>query len=466
MTHTPPGYSLVNPFDASKVPDFNVWMTLMGVLGLFYRTMAWQNQSAYQTASLTAHESRMGNIMTNWRTLGQGAVITLLAVCALTYLHHPAFAAQARVVMADVHSIPQPQIQEQMTLPLAVTHMLPVGVRGALCVVLMMGVFGGDGTHLLSWGSIFIQDCVLPLRRTPFTPRQHIILLRWSMIGVALFAFVFGSFFHQTEYIPMWWAVTEAIFVGGAGCAIIGGLYWKKGTTAGAWAGAVTGSILATGSILLRVYYGDRFPLNGIQISFFGSIIAMAVYAGVSLLTCHEDYNMDRLLHRGRYAIASEQKAAPKFRDGLSWSRLIGIDEHFSRGDKWITGGLFGWSLLWLAVFCRRDGLEPHRTVVDGHLVEFLVVRRHCPCRSSSASSPASGSPGAVSLICATFSGASKSSTSTCSTTAWSLITATSTSPVPRRAANVRGSRDAGATPRLPRARAILRHRRHRLRGG
>ncbi|MCX6935665.1 MAG: hypothetical protein NTZ01_05690 [Verrucomicrobia bacterium] len=238
----PPGQSLLNPFDSMGLKDFNIWYVLMGLFGTVYRMMAWQNQGAYTTAAVTAHESRMGGIMASWKGLGNGAVITLLAVCAMTYLAHSDFAVQSTAVKTEVSQISEPQLQAQMTLPIAVVHMLPMGIKGLLCIILLMGVFGGDGTHLLSWGSLFIQDVVVPLRKKPFTPETHIHLLRWSMVGVALFAFLFGCFFKQTEYVVMWWIVTEALYIGGAGAAIIGGLYWKRGTTAGAWAGLLTGS--------------------------------------------------------------------------------------------------------------------------------------------------------------------------------------------------------------------------------
>ena len=351
LENRPPGQSLLNPFDSMGLKDFNIWYVLIGLFGAVYRTMAWQNQGAYSTAAVTAHESRMGGIMANWKGLGNGAVITLLAVCAMTYLAHPDFAVQSAAVKAEVSQIAQPQLQSQLTMPIAVVHMLPPGIKGLLCIILLMGVFGGDGTHLLSWGSLFIQDVVVPLRKKPFAPEDHIRLLRWSMSGVALFAFLFGCFFKQTEYIAMWWAVTEALYVGGAGVAIIGGLYWKKGTTAGAWAGLLTGSGLVTGGILARQIWGDGFPLNGVQISFFGSISACLVYAITSVLTCRENFNMERMLHRGVYAVESEKKFETKSKTRVTWGRLIGLDEHFTFGDKLLAGGLFGWSMLWFGVF-------------------------------------------------------------------------------------------------------------------
>ncbi len=104
-----------------------------------------------------------------------------------------------------------------MTVPVALSILLPVGIKGLFCAMMVMGLFAGDSGHLHSWGSIFVQDVVLPLRKTPMTPRQHIWALRSAVIAVAMFAFTFSLLFTQTQYIQMWWSLTSAVFVGGAG---------------------------------------------------------------------------------------------------------------------------------------------------------------------------------------------------------------------------------------------------------
>ncbi len=344
------GQSLVNPFDSLNLKDFNLWYVLMGLCLSVYGTLAWQNQSAYKAAAIDAHESRMGGILGRWRGLGKGPVLVLLGACAMTYLVHPHYAAQAEQVRAEIAKIPQPQIQQQMELPIAVAAMLPAGMKGALCVILLLGIFGGDGSHLHSWSSLFIQDVLVPLRKKPLAPKDHIRWLRASVVGVALFAFLFGCLFRQTEYIVMWWTVTMALNLGGAGSVIIGGLYWKKGTTAGAWTAMLTGSGLTTGGIIARQIWGNDFPLNGVQISFSAALISITLYVIVSLLTCREDFNMDRMLHRGDYAKAGTPPLAVK-KESFTWSRLIGFDAQYSKRDRWIAGTLFGWSLLCLAVF-------------------------------------------------------------------------------------------------------------------
>ena len=346
-----PGESLINPFDTEKIHDFNIWYVLMGLVWGIYGTMAWQNQSAYNSAAFSAHESRMGNVVGGWRSMTKGPVTALLALGAMVYLMDPDFAKQAADVKALVAKIPETQIQEQMIIPVAISHMLPVGLKGALCVILLLGVFGGDGNHLHSWGSMFIQDVIVPLRKTPLSPREHIRLLRYSITGVATFAFLFGMLFRQTEYIVMWWGVTMSLYIGGVGAAIIGGLYWKKGTTEAAWATLAIGFGLTAAGIIARQIYGNAFPLNGTMISFYTMIVAGFTYVVVSLCTCRTDYNLESMLHRGKYAKHDEVKAKLEKDQRLTWSKIIGFDENFSRSDLWIAGSFFLWGMFWFFVF-------------------------------------------------------------------------------------------------------------------
>lgn len=203
LINRPAGHSLLNPFDSGQLEDFNIWYVLMSIFVGIYGTMAWQNASAYNAAAITPHASVMGGILGRWRESGKGAVVTLLAVCTVTFLAHPDFADRAATVRTQLAGITDAQIQKQMEVPVALAGYLPEGVRGILCAILIMGIFGGDSTHLHSWSGIFVQDVLVPLRQKPFGAEQHVKVLRWAIVGVALFAFLFGALFQQTEYIIM-----------------------------------------------------------------------------------------------------------------------------------------------------------------------------------------------------------------------------------------------------------------------
>jgi SSS family solute:Na+ symporter len=351
MIARPAGESMFNPFDTSSVKDFNLWYVLMGLVITIYGTMAWQGNQGFNCAAANPHEAKMGGILGNWRGFARGVMIVLLGICAFTFLNHADFAAGAAKVNATLAGIDNPQIATQMRVPVALGEMLPLGIKGAFCAIMLFALLACDGSYLHSWGSIFIQDVVLPLRGgKPLEPAQHIRWLRGSIIGVAVFAFFFSLLFRQTEYIFMFFAITGAIFLGGAGAVIIGGLYWKKGTAAGAWAGMITGSTLSVASIVIR-QIDPQFPLNGQVLAFLSMLGAIVAYVAASLATGRGDYDLDRLLHRGKYAVAEDQVQRANAKPRTFFQKALGFDEHFTRGDKIVSGGLFAWSMFWFGVF-------------------------------------------------------------------------------------------------------------------
>ena len=88
------------------------------------------------------------------------------------------------------------------------THALPVGFVGLFAAVMFAAMLSTDDTYMHSWGSIFVQDVILPFRKKPFTEKQHLWLLRGSIIFVGVFAFFFSWLFKQTEYIVLYFQIT------------------------------------------------------------------------------------------------------------------------------------------------------------------------------------------------------------------------------------------------------------------
>ena len=150
----------------------------------------------------------------------------------------------------------------------------------------------------------------------------------------------------------MFFAITGAIFLGGAGSVIIGGLYWKRGTTAAAWSAMTVGSLLAVTMIVLRIAWshipflvekiGPELPYNSQILSFWASVAAVVTYIVVSLLGKKPDINFDKLFHRGKYAVKDEEKElelhGAKHKPIARFWKMIGVNSHeFSKVDK----GLF-----------------------------------------------------------------------------------------------------------------------------
>jgi SSS family solute:Na+ symporter len=330
------------------VKDFNLWYFLIGMAGVIYGKMSWQGTQAYNSSAKSAHEAKMGEVLGNYRDIPRWLMLVFIPVIAYTILHHPAFADKAAHVQGVLQGVESHAIRTQLTVPLVLASMLPLGLMGALTAVMLMATIGTHDAYLHSWGSIFIQDVVMPFRNKPFGPKQHLTMLRLSIIGVCIFIFFFSMVFQQSEYIFLFFAITGAIFTGGSGAVIIGGLYWRRGTTAAAWSALITGSVVAVGGIIIK-QINPEFFINGQEFWGLAMLVSSVVYVLVSLLGKRGSFNMEKMLHRGDYAIREETLIVNEVPSrGL---KMLGMGKEFTRGDKIIYISAYTWTFAWTLVF-------------------------------------------------------------------------------------------------------------------
>ncbi|MCA9434090.1 MAG: sodium:solute symporter, partial [Candidatus Omnitrophica bacterium] len=367
---TPDGSSLLNPFDQGDVPDFNVFFFLVMAFNAIYTYMAWQGTQGYNCSARNPHEAKMAKILAGWRFLGTWLVIAVIPLFAYALFNGNQFPESAAAAQSAIDSLGDEGLQRQLTVPLALKEMLPIGIFGLFVSAMLAAAISTDDTYLHSWGSIFIQDVLLPFKKKTLSPEDHLRWLRRSIVGVAIFAWFFGMIFPLYDYIFMYWAITGAIYVGGAGSVIIGGFYWKRATTTGAWAGMITGSVLSvTGVLLINIFWPhilpslqERFPgswieslpkefwFNGVEVSFYASILAVSAFVIGSLLTKPAPgFSMDRLLHRGAYAIEGEHQVIDRGPRGL-WG-ILGVDSEYTWRDKAVALGIFLWTVFWFTIF-------------------------------------------------------------------------------------------------------------------
>jgi len=259
---------------------------------------------------------------------------------------------------------------------------------GMFTAVIIAAAVSTDDTYLHSWGSIFVQDVLMPFRKRPLSHRAQMWLLRLAIVGVAIFAFTFSLLFPLNEYIFMYFQITGAIYLGGAGAVILGGLYWKRGTVEGAWAAMICGSVLSVTGVTLRnivwpFYLSDlkarfpdagwivalpgEFPYNGMEMAFAVALICIVLYVVVSLLSRRPPIDMDRLLHRGRWAVETEghqprqtdtpvgSAPDPAPPPHATWRhrfwRRLGVGKDFTAGDKAIYVFKIVWTMFFFTVF-------------------------------------------------------------------------------------------------------------------
>lgn len=271
----------------------------------------------------------------------------------------------------------------QMMTPILLRKVLPVGLTGLFVLLMVMLMLSTDDGRIFNASSTLVQDVVMPFRKKPFERKEHLWWLRGMSIAVCIFFFTVSLCFAQLDYILLFINIMCALWLGAAGPIMIGGLYTRWGTTTGAFCALLFGSGTSLGGLLCQRYWADgiypflinhgymnsidaifafvtnicspivvwkmdphKFPINSFEIYFLAMVLGCAAYTIGSLLTCRKAYNLDRMLHRGKYS-DGESKERLNWTWRNMYSKLIGIDSEYTRGDKIIAWSVFYYSVVY-----------------------------------------------------------------------------------------------------------------------
>ena len=369
LVTAPENASLINPFKTSHAEGFNFGFFMMQIFVGVYAYQAWQGGQGYMAAAKNAHEAKMSRIIGSWRQLIHVLLMMLLPICVYVVMHNTDFASQANESQNSVNTINDKTIHQQMLVPIAISKILPVGVLGLFVSVMLAAAISTDDTYLHSWGSIFVQDIILPFRKKVLSRKQHIWALRISIFFVAVFIFCFSLLFKQNDFILMYINLTGALYIGGAGAVLVGGLYWNRGSTLGAWLAMIIGGTVAFSGLVLQqcwsnvipflveyfpnieffAKHNEQFPYNGMQVNIFAINCAIIAYVIGSLYSWIvkkiAPHNMNKMLHRGKYSIKGEHKKDVQLPP--TGIKALLPTEEFTFWDRFLYYSLTTWSLAW-----------------------------------------------------------------------------------------------------------------------
>lgn len=281
-------------------------------------------------------------------------------------------------------------LYHQMMLAVSMRHMLPPVLTGLFCLLMILAMISTDDSRIFSATITITQDVVMPLRKTPFTPKKHILVLRLVTIGIGVF-FLCGSFFMaQLDYINLFVTLMCNMWMGGCGPVMIFGLYGRFGTTAGAFTSLISGMLLSFFGIFVQRNWANlvypwleqrgwaeglgtflervsgpfnpyvvwkmdpvKFPINSYEFYFVTMLITLVLYVVVSYATRKEPFNIERMLHRGKYNLdGSDKDKRIAWSVKTAMSKIIGITPEYTRGDKLIAWGFFFYSFVYGFCIC------------------------------------------------------------------------------------------------------------------
>ena len=442
------GENFLNPYDMSKLRDFNFFYLALTVFGLFIHRGSWVTGGASRARS--PHEQKMAGLLGDWRGALNLLFYVLIAVVILTVMNHVDFAKDSKVIRTELSSqvarqiAPTPEIRKdliaavesipahnhvigkdqplsekknldtpyldaarkslskapdnqgsalfqqfrtlyhQMMLAVSMRHILPNGMLGLFILMMILAMVSTDDSRIYSAAGTIAQDVVLPLRKKPFTPKGHMNMIRWVSVAIGVF-FFFGSFYMaQLDYINLFVTLMCTMWQGGCGPVMMFGLYSRFGNVWGAWTSLLTGMVFGVSGIFLQRKWADivypwlaehnwvdsvgsflnaaskplhpyvvwemnpvKCPINSYEFYFITMVVTLFLYCAVSMLTNigKEKFNLDRMLHRGIYAIEGEKKVVTEWSFKTVIGKLVGITPEYTTGDKCIAWGLFAYSI-------------------------------------------------------------------------------------------------------------------------
>ncbi len=273
-------------------------------------------------------------------------------------------------------------LYHQMMTAVGMRHLLPPGLSGLFCLLMIMAMISTDDTRIFSAALTITQDVVMPFIKKPLTPVQHMWVIRAVAISVGIIFYIGSTMMSQLDYINLFTSTMTTMWVG-AGSMVMLGLYTRFGTTAGAWSSLLTGCGMALGYIGMKQYWthfygflkdigwlegftavieGISRPLepivvwrvnpykcfvNAYEFNLVVTLLCLVIYLVVSKLTCKEPFNLDRMLHRGKYNLDKNNQEKSVWTWKTVFGKLIGITPEYSFWDRVVAYSIFGYSIVY-----------------------------------------------------------------------------------------------------------------------
>ncbi len=186
-------------------------------------------------------------------------------ICALVFIHSSTEGADLKALFFPPEGSGVEAIDNLYALPVFLGRLLPPVLIGVITAAMIAAFMSTHDSYFLCWSAVITQDIVAPLRRKPLTQTGRVRLTRLIIFALGTYVLAWGLLYKGSDDIWDYMAVTGAIYFNGAIAVLVGGLYWKRASSAGAMAALVAGgaAIFGLGPVQQLVGLQFRDPETG-----------------------------------------------------------------------------------------------------------------------------------------------------------------------------------------------------------
>lgn len=233
-------------FDPIESPKFGPTFLIWQVLLWFGLHTCWQTTAMRVFSTRDPGTSMRMLTWTGFIYLGRGMLPMLWGIAAATLFG----------VGAVAHGMPAPIVNGRTlapidAMPAMLASILGPGIKGIVVAGMLAATMSVNSSYLLGWSAVISQDVVLPLREqlgmSPLASRGQILVNRIAILFVGLFLIFWGLYYTPPDAVYLYLNITATIYLAGTFVCVVGGLYWKRANTRGAYVAMLMG---AAGAII------------------------------------------------------------------------------------------------------------------------------------------------------------------------------------------------------------------------
>ncbi len=255
-------------------PSYMSWMLFMGLISC----------AVWQTAVMRACAAESAEVVKRlykWSSLGfimRAVLPQFLGICALTYFYqNPELRGQ--FFAGDSSIISENSLS---AMPVFLSQILPIGIIGLVGAGMLAAFMSTHDTYLLCWASVLVEDVVAPSCGGRLSQKQRLWLTRAFLVLIAGFLLIWSMWYELSQDLWDYMAVSGAIYFTGAFALLLGGIYWKKASTFGAWVALACGTSAVLGLEAVREGLHIAGPLTNLGLD-SGAKIGLAT-VGLSIV--------------------------------------------------------------------------------------------------------------------------------------------------------------------------------------
>jgi SSS family solute:Na+ symporter len=260
--------------------DYVIWMVFIGLVNCALWPTAIARALAMESPQAVKRQYMWSSISFMIRNL----IPYFWGICALVYV-------MTRAPELKALFFPEGDGAEALdnlyAMPIFLGRILPPIVIGIISAAMIAAFMSTHDSYLLVWASVITQDIVAPLRRKPLTTSGRITLTRVLIIVIGLYVLYWGLVYEGSDDIWDYMAVTGAIYFTGAFALLVGGLYWRRASSTGAFLALLCGctAILGLGPVRESLGLDNlNFELTGARVGLFTVGLTVVVMIAGSLL--------------------------------------------------------------------------------------------------------------------------------------------------------------------------------------